>query len=154
MNQQQQTGIDPLLLGGITKATHLRNIKNKAPTPTFKKWLDRQYEYIGEARTADDEKAGSAIRKNKRKSKNAQGNECGFVVRLLGSGNKALGITIGDETVSVFPQTTFIKARNCLEALVSAVRNDQAIFNEVASQLEANGYEDIPNFDEIDVLMA
>jgi hypothetical protein len=92
MNQQQQTGIDPLLLGGITKATHLRNIKNKAPTPTFKKWLDRQYEYIGEARTADDEKAGSAIRKNKRKSKNAQGNECGFVVRLLGSGNKALGI--------------------------------------------------------------
>ena len=105
-----------------------------------------QYDYIALARESDNEKAGSAIRNNVRKTKDANGNECKFVVRLLGAGNQALGITIGDETVSVFPQTTFSKAKNCLSALVSAVERDEEIFDEVTRQLEANGYEDIPKF--------
>ena len=43
--------------------------------------------------------------------------------------------------------------KNCLEALVDAVRNNEAIFNEVASHLKARGYRKIPSFTEIDALM-
>ena len=153
MNQPNQSGLSPLLTSGITKETHLKNIKNKATTPTFKIWMKKQLAYIQDANKPNAKNSGSAIRSNLRKTKDADGTECAYVVRLLGARNTALEITIGNEKVSIFPQTTFEKARNCLEALVSAVTNDEKIFNEVASQLENMKYENIPNFDEIDALM-
>tara|TARA_Y100000590_G_scaffold277644_1_gene311651 strand:- start:1406 stop:1894 length:489 start_codon:yes stop_codon:yes gene_type:complete len=148
MNQQKQTGINPLLLGGITRNAHLANIKNSPPPPSFKTWLKRQYRYIARAKDTKNriDISNAAIRKNLRKTKDANGNECAYVVRLLGAGNAALGITIANKTVSVFPQTTFIKAKNCLEALVSAISNDEEIYNEVVDQLKEKGYEDIPEF--------
>ena len=74
-------------------------------------------------------------------------------IRLLTAGNNAIEPTIENKKVSVFPQATFVDARECLQALVSAVRNDEAIFNEVATHLKARGYRKIPNFDEIDALL-
>lgn len=153
MNQLNQSVLSPLLTSGITQDAHIENIKNKAPSQTFKRWLTRQYGYIKRAKGTDDEQVGSAIRNNLTTTEDAQGNKCAYVVRLLGAGNNAIEITIGNEKVSVFPQTTFIKARECLQALVDAVRNNEAIFNEVSSHLKARGYRKIPNFDEIDALM-
>ena len=61
MNQQNQTRLDPLLTSGITQDAHIENIRNKAPSPTFKRWLERQDSYIKRAKDTDKQSVGSAI---------------------------------------------------------------------------------------------
>ena len=136
--------MENILNCGITRNKHKANVKNKAPVKTFKSWLKRIEEYLSDAEKADDAPVGAAIRKNRTKTKNSQGEECRYITRLLGGNNKALAITIDDERVSVFPSQSFEMARNILGALLDAVKNNEAVQLEIATELASQGFEDAP----------
>ena len=138
--------METLLNCGITRSQHHANIKNKAPSKLWKGWISRCDDYLIRADKSKEAPVGAVIRKNRTKTLNAQGKECRYITRLLGGNNKSLAITIedGKEPVDVFPAETFDGAKNILSALINAVKTNEAVQLEVATQLAEHGYEDTP----------